>query len=65
MKTFVKHNFTREQVLRANEAMIRGDKSELQKTSQVVSRVVGDSRTSADEINRAFEAALRSLANTI
>lgn len=65
MKTFDKHNFTREQVLRANEAMISGDRSSLQKTSQVVSRVVGHSRSTADEINRAFDAAQRRLAKSI
>ncbi|NHR08369.1 hypothetical protein HA052_24565 [Chromobacterium haemolyticum] len=65
MKPFVKHNFTRDQVLRANEAMNRGDTSTLQKSAPVVSRVLGDTRSTAAELNQAFDAAQRSLAKAI
>lgn len=66
MKTFVaKHSFTREQVLRANDAMNRGDTATLQRNSQVVHRVLGSSRTTAQELNSAFDAALRSIAKTL
>lgn len=66
MKTFVaKHGFTREQVLRANEAMNRGDTATLQRNSQVVHHVIGSGRSTAQEINSAFDAALRSIAKTL
>lgn len=63
MKTFVaKHGFTREQVLRANEAMNRGDTTTLEKNAQVMRRIVGSNRSTAQEINSAFDAALRRIA---
>ncbi|MBM2883144.1 hypothetical protein JFK97_01960 [Chromobacterium phragmitis] len=65
MKPLVKHNFTRDQVLRANEAMNRGDKDAINKSACLVARSIGHTRTTAEELNLAFDAAQRRIHKTV